>query len=86
MKDQLLNDLLHNVVNVEFTKVNGEYRKMKCTLKSEYLPKPVNEDVSINEFKESTTEKTSCPVWDIDANGWRSFKWDNVMEFSIESA
>ena len=54
---------------------------MKCTLQSNYLPETTNYDV-VNEQK----DKPNLSVWDIDANGWRSFKWDNLMGYSLESA
>ena len=72
---------INNIVTVEFTKVNGDYRKMKCTLQSNYLPETTNHDVVNNQ-----NDKPNLSVWDIDANGWRSFKWDNLMGYSLEKA
>jgi hypothetical protein len=80
-KTDLIKKLHDNIVTVEFTKVNGDYRKMKCTFQSNYLPETTNYDV-VNDQK----DKPNLSVWDIDANGWRSFKWDNLMGYSLESA
>ena len=77
-RSDLIEKLLENIVTVEFTKVNGDYRKMECTLQQGYLPESdkINKDES----------KTALSVWDINANGWRSFRWDSLKEYSVESA
>ena len=80
-KTDLIEKLYNNIVTVEFTKVNGDYRKMNCTLQSNYLPETTNHDVVNN-----LNDKPNLSVWDIDANGWRSFKWDNLMGYSLEKA
>jgi hypothetical protein len=77
-RSDLIKKLLENIVTVEFTKVNGDYRKMECTLQQSYLPESdkINKDES----------RSSLSVWDINANGWRSFRWDSLKEYSVESA
>lgn len=72
--------LRSNIVEVTFTKVNGEKRVMQCTLIESYLPPPSGET---QENTEKTSD-TSMPVWDIGANGWRSFRYDNVISFGIK--
>jgi len=37
-RDTLLRDLRENVIEVTFTKVNGESRVMRCSFKPEVLP------------------------------------------------
>ena len=76
-RDQILKDLHENVIEVTFKKVNGEDRVMRCTLDPSYLPP--------NYVKEHLDEQHSRPenlsviaAWDIQANGWRSFRIDNV--------
>ena len=77
-KQNLTEQLQNNVVVVEFTKKNGEFRKMSCTLKPDMIPTvPVSESTR----KQPTT---NCSVWDVEAQGWRSFIWDNVQSFSVE--
>jgi len=46
MKDrnEILNALRNGDVIVEFTKVNGDYRKMICTLNESVVPKATKED------------------------------------------
>lgn len=66
-------------IHVRFTKANGEERLMRCTLKNEHLPKQID-------LEESTTKDNSnlVVVWDLDANGWRSFKVDSIKELWSE--
>ena len=67
-------------VEITFTKKDGSTRVMKCTLDEGKIPthekktdrvKSVNEDV--------------LPVYDIEAQGWRSFRLDSITQvnFSI---
>ena len=63
-------------VEVTFTKVNGDIRVMECTLDPNVLPKVVvNEDAPKREKKKSDT---SLAVYDVKAEGWRSFIIKNV--------
>jgi len=63
-------------VEVTFTKVNGDIRVMECTLDPNVLPKVVvNEDAPKREKKRSDT---SLAVYDVKAEGWRSFIIKNV--------
>jgi hypothetical protein len=83
LKDQKLT--LHNllkkyIVCVEFTKANGEYRKMNCTLKSDVLPANTSTQ---NNSKPYTGEENHMAVWDVDANGWRSFIFDNIISYEV---
>jgi len=77
-KQALLEQLQQGEVTVTFTKVNGESRVMTCTLNESVLPpKP-----------ETTTPRKSNPdvlsVWDTNAQGWRSFRWDSVTAINGE--
>ena len=82
-RKKLITQLLQRIMTVTFDKVNGEERVMNCTLMDEYLPEPINEETVDVEFTEAeaVAEKTSLAVWDVDAKGWRSFRWDNVKAF-----
>lgn len=84
MDKSKLTELLHEgVVTVEFTKVNGEYRKMEATLKADMLPEVVRE---IEEKAEPRKKSdASLSVWDINANGWRSFRFDNLQTVNGEA-
>lgn len=68
--------LTKQTVEVTFTKVNGDIRVMECTLNPEVLPKVVvNEDKPKREKK---NPENSLAVYDVKAEGWRSFVIKNV--------
>ena len=76
-KDELYKLLHENVVEVTFTKLNGDERVMPCTLQEAYLPPR----------KEGTAEKKPndkvVSVWAMEANGFRSFHYDRVKEAKV---
>ena len=75
--------LLHEgKVLIEFKKNNGELRRMLCTLKEEYLPeqKPKKETVANNE-NQVIDVPANLAVWDLENDGWRSFRLDRVVQF-----
>lgn len=81
-RDQLLNDLRENVIEVVFTKVNGENRTMHCTLRKEFLPESYKSDEQ-EEKKFHTTNPETLAVWDVQNRGWRSFKIDSITYAQI---
>ena len=75
-------ELLHKqVVNVRFTKLNGEERLMSCTLQEDVLPqrKPAASDTQAT-TSEDDKPKTQQVVWDTKAEGFRTFIWDRVID------
>jgi hypothetical protein len=86
MNQQEIKDALHtNVCTVTFTKVNGDERVMQCTLKEDLLPAQIDIEESI---QESIQKKKPNPdvlaVYDVTAQGWRSFRWDSLKDFKVE--
>lgn len=76
-RDVLLKDLRENVCEVFFTKVNGEKRAMRCSLRPDLLPpNTVIEHLDEMHQKPENLEVIAC--WDLQSNGWRSFKIDTV--------
>lgn len=73
-------------VIVTFTKVDGTERRMLCTLAKDLLPK-MEEPKPLKEGEEPKKKRkvnpNVLPVWDLEAEGWRSFKFDNVTEFVV---
>jgi hypothetical protein len=51
---------------------------MECTLNPELLP-------AQTDLEEQVQKKTPNPdvlaVWDLDAKGWRSFRYDSIISF-----
>ena len=79
-KDNLMDMLRNNIVTVTFTKVNGEERIMKCTLLPEYVP---NAPTNNGQVLLQESESKAVSVWDVQANGWRSFRVDSVKSISM---
>ena len=73
-------EMLHKeVVEVTFLKLDGEERKMPCTLIPSFLP----------EAKEGDTVRTKkqndkvLAVWALEAKAFRSFRYDRVKSVKI---
>lgn len=86
-RDTLLRDLRVNLLEVHFTKANGETRVMRCTLQPHMLPESYRVDpkerAEEKNFHNSNPE--AIAVWDIEANGWRSFRIDSVFYCEAKS-
>ena len=79
-RDGLIDMLRNNVVVITFTKVNGDERVMTCTLLANYIPNaPTQKGSLVMESKYNNT----VSVWDVNANGWRSFRVENVKSISM---
>lgn len=72
-------EMMHlGAVMVTFTKKDGTERQMASTLNPDLIPDeclPVGSDYKKNEDVQA--------VYDIDAQGWRSFRWDSVKNISF---
>ena len=80
-REGLVDILRHNIVTVTFTKVNGDERVMKCTLRSEMIPNaPTQNGELVVEQKQSSN---SVSVWDVESQGWRSFRVASVKSISV---
>jgi hypothetical protein len=73
-RNEIVEQLQVGKLEVTFNKVNGDKRIMTCTLKEDAIPgyKPANKDKKVN--------KEVVSVWDINAEGWRSFRLANITE------
>jgi hypothetical protein len=80
-QDWLKSVLRDGVVTVNFVKSDGTERAMKCTLSKDIVPQaPVVEGV---EKKTKTQSPDVLPVYDVDAQGWRSFRWDSIKSVEL---
>ena len=77
-KQQIVEQARSGIINVRFIKLNGEERDMKCTLLSEYLPNQQEMDFTEVESKDHLA------VWDVEVNGWRSFRIESVLDVKPE--
>lgn len=73
-REELRKILKNNILIVEFTKVNGEKRFMKCTLMGEHLPAI---EATVKKTPHALNEEV-VSVWDLDKAGWRSFRLDSI--------
>lgn len=66
--------LREGIVTVKFIKTDGTERDMKCTLQ-ESLIKPYEKKTT----REKTVNDELFSVWDVEKEGWRSFRFDSVI-------
>jgi len=85
---ELTEKLVSEIVEVTFTKVNGDVRVMNCTLLEDIVPKSIVEVEAPNEVKdaylheERKINESLMVVWDVDVKGWRSFHIKNITGVS----
>jgi len=78
-----LNKLLEqNVLVVDFTKLDGDKRVMTCTLREDMKPPATKKDLMSQE-KVRKVSDTVVSVWDVNAKGWRSFRYERVNKVDI---
>ena len=71
---ELLEKLRRETLVVTFNKLNGDERIMTCTKSFDVIPE---------EHKPKTDKEPkegNVTVWDTNAKGWRSFKYDRVTK------
>ena len=78
----LKNLLEQNVLTVDFTKLNGDKRVMTCTLREDMKP-PATKTDTISQKKVREVSDAVVGVWDVNAKGWRSFRYDRVNAVDI---
>ena len=81
-KDDSIANLKERTCEVTFTKKNGDVRVMQCTLMESVLPK-AKKDEPLTQKKVRAVNEEVCVVYDVNAPGWRSFRWDSVPDFKL---
>ena len=80
-KKWLTGHLKYGPVTLTFTKKDGSERVMKCTTNPTYI---MFKDPSILESKsDRKVNEDVMPVYDLDAGGWRSFRWDSIKSVAF---
>lgn len=77
----VLKNLLHeNVLDITFTKVDGSKRLLRATLIQDKIPQEFTpkEDKPVRHKSEEAQA-----VYDLDNDGWRSFRWDSVIDYAV---
>ena len=81
-RDELKILLEQNVLVVDFTKLNGDKRVMTCTLRDDMKPKATKTD-TMSQKKVRDVSEAVVSVWDVNAKGWRSFRYARVNSVDI---
>jgi len=74
--------LEQNVLVVDFTKLNGDKRVMTCTLREDIKPAATKTD-AMSQKKVREVSDAVVSVWDVNAKGWRSFRYDRVNAVDV---
>jgi hypothetical protein len=74
----LVSHLKYGPVTVYFTKKDGTERKMDCTLKEENIVQYEKKTERVKTLNEET-----CPVFDLEKNEWRSFRYDSLTKVEL---
>lgn len=78
-KKWLKSHLNFGPVAITFTKKDGSERVMNCTTSTKLVPAPTIVEGS-EPKKEKKKNDEVMPVYDLDAKGWRSFRWDSIKQ------
>lgn len=78
----LKNLLEQNVVVVDFNKISGDKRVMTCTLREDMKPAATKTD-TMSQKKVREMSDAVVNVWDVNAKGWRSFRYDRINAVDI---
>ena len=84
-REELVEMLGNEIVDVTCKKLRGDERKMKCTLIPSMLP-PAQRDDKLSQTKIRNLEEKTLVVWaiDIEPSAWRSFRYDRVKKVEID--
>ena len=84
-RDEYMTLLRDNICVVTFTKQDGTERVMRCTLKSEHLPKTPVVETSTQPKPVRKINLQTVSVWDMDKSAWRGFNINTVKQIKQES-
>jgi len=82
IKSDLKNLLEQNVLVVDFLKLNGDKRVMTCTLREDMKPAATKAD-PLSQKKVREISDAVVSVWDVNAKGWRSFRYARINSVDI---
>ena len=77
-KDIVRKALKSQIIKISFEKKDGTIRDMSCTLMESKIP---------DEKKPKTTNSKQnpavLPVFDVEKDAWRSFRWDSIKKIAF---
>ena len=68
-------------ITVIFTKKDGSERRMYCTTNPTYIM--FKDPTMLESKKDRKVNDDAMPVFDLEADAWRSFRWDNIKSVSF---
>ena len=74
--------LEQNVLVVDFNKISGDKRVMTCTLREDMKP-PATKTDTMSQKKVREMSDAVVNVWDVNAKGWRSFRYDRINAVDV---
>jgi hypothetical protein len=80
-RDWLRGLLQEGVMTIRFKKADGTDRVMICTLSESKIP---NEHKPKGTTKRMGISEEVQVVFDLEANGWRSFRWESINQLSFD--
>jgi len=82
LREDLEKLLEQNVLVVDFLKLNGDKRVMTCTLREDIKPSATKKDPMSQKAVRKVSDAV-VSVWDVNAKGWRSFRYDRVNAVDV---
>lgn len=82
-RNEMLYHLRSDVCTVTFEKVDGTERTMKCTLVEDHIPE--ENRAKSDRSRLASYSKLVIRAYDVEENGWRSFRVASVKSFLLPS-
>jgi len=81
-KQELVDKLQLESVQVKFIKADGSERTMNCTQKMNLIPSeyhPKSNKVAQTDENGNVLSSDNITVWDLDKEGWRMFNFNKLL-------
>lgn len=81
-KQELVDKLQLESVNLKFIKADGTERIMNCTQKMSLIPEeyhPKTNKVAQTDDNGNVLSSDNITVWDLDVQGWRMFNFNKLL-------
>lgn len=83
-RSEMMQTLQNGISEVTFNKINGDVRVMTCTLDDTIIPADLLPKTSAM-LDAVEVPQTIIKVYDVKAEGWRSFRVESVTNFAEEA-